>query len=141
VERHFVTDEPSQLWISHITCVWTAHRFEYTAFVIDMFSRRIVGWRTTDHLRTDLVRDALDQAIYDRLDGLTIVADLAGLQSAQAAAVPARGPTGNRACSVVSSPGLSQSPNNTSALPDRTHASSNRPARSRDESGSASPVV
>ena len=41
----------------------------YTAFVIDVFSRRIVGWRTNDHLRTDLVLDALDQAAYDRLDG------------------------------------------------------------------------
>jgi putative transposase len=49
--------------------VWTTQKFVYTAFVIDVFSRRIVGWRTTDHLRTDLVLDALDQAVYDRLDG------------------------------------------------------------------------
>jgi putative transposase len=54
---------------SDLTYVWTTRRFAYTAFVIDVFSRRIVGWRTTDHLRTDLVLDALDQAVYERLDG------------------------------------------------------------------------
>jgi putative transposase len=64
VERRFVAEAPNRLWISDITYVWT-----YTAFVIDVFSRRIVGWRTTDHLRTDLVLDALDQAVYDRLEG------------------------------------------------------------------------
>lgn len=69
VDRQFTADAPNQLWISDITYVWTARRFVYTAFVIDVFSRRIVGWRTTDHLRTDLVLDALDQAIYDRLTG------------------------------------------------------------------------
>jgi putative transposase len=68
VERRFVADAPNRLWISDITYVWTTRRFVYTAFVIDVFSRRIVGWRTTDHLRTDLVLDALDQAVYDRLD-------------------------------------------------------------------------
>jgi putative transposase len=69
VERRFVADAPNRLWVSDLTYVWTARRFVYTAFVIDVFSRRIVGWRTTDHLRTDLVLDALDQAVYDRLDG------------------------------------------------------------------------
>jgi putative transposase len=69
VDRQFVADHPNQLWISDITYVWTARRFVYTAFVFDVFSRRIVGWRTTDHLRTDLVLDALDQAVYDRLTG------------------------------------------------------------------------
>jgi putative transposase len=69
VERQFVADRPNQLWVCDITYVWTARRFVYTAFVFDVFSRRIVGWRTTDHLRTDLVLDALDQAVYDRLDG------------------------------------------------------------------------
>jgi putative transposase len=69
VERQFVADDPNRLWVCDLTYVWTARRFVYTAFVIDVFSRRIVGWRTTDHLRTDLVLDALDQAVYDRLDG------------------------------------------------------------------------
>jgi putative transposase len=69
VDRQFTADAPNRLWISDITYVWTARRFVYTAFVIDVFSRRIVGWRTTDHLRTDLVLDALDQAVYDRLEG------------------------------------------------------------------------
>ena len=69
VERQFVAEGPNRLWVSDLTYVWTARRFVYTAFVIDVFSRRIVGWRTTDHLRTDLVLDALDQAVYDRLEG------------------------------------------------------------------------
>jgi putative transposase len=69
VERQFVAEAPNRLWVSDITYVWTTQKFVYTAFVIDVFSRRIVGWRTTDHLRTDLVLDALDQAVYDRLTG------------------------------------------------------------------------
>lgn len=69
VERQFVAEAPNRLWISDITYVWTTQKFVYTAFVFDVFSRRIVGWRTTDHLRTDLVLDALDQAVYDRLTG------------------------------------------------------------------------
>jgi putative transposase len=71
VERRFVADAPNRLWVSDLTYVWTARPFVYTAFVIDVFSRRIVGWRTTDHLRTDLVLDALDQAVYERLEGRT----------------------------------------------------------------------
>jgi putative transposase len=72
VERRFIADAPNRLWVSDLTYVWTARRFVYTAFVIDVFSRRIVGWRTTDHLRTDLVLDALDQAVYDRLEGRAV---------------------------------------------------------------------
>lgn len=72
VERRFIADAPNRLWVSDLTYVWTARRFVYTAFVIDVFSRRIVGWRTTDHLRTDLVLDALDQAVYERLEGRAV---------------------------------------------------------------------
>lgn len=55
VERQFVAEGPNRLWVSDLTYVPTARKFVYTAFVIDVFSRRIVGWRTTDHLRTDLL--------------------------------------------------------------------------------------
>lgn len=58
------------------TYVWTVRKFVYVAFVIDAYARRIVGWRVTDHLRTDLALDALDQVVYDRLEGGRKVGDL-----------------------------------------------------------------
>ena len=65
---------PNQLWVSDFTYVATWRGFVYVAFVIDVFARRIVGWRVSSSLRTDFVLDALEQAIYDRcgdaLDGL-----------------------------------------------------------------------
>ena len=56
----------SQLWVSDFTYVATWRGFVYVAFVIDVFARRIVGWRVSTSLRTDFVLDALEQAIYDR---------------------------------------------------------------------------
>jgi transposase InsO family protein len=70
VDRQFVATRPNQLWVSDFTYVATWRGFVYVAFVIDAFSRRIVGWRATTTLRTDLALDALEQALYDRdLDG------------------------------------------------------------------------
>jgi transposase InsO family protein len=66
VERQFVATRPNQLWVSDFTYVATWHGFVYVAFVIDVFARRIVGWRVSNSLRTDFVLDALEQAIYDR---------------------------------------------------------------------------
>ena len=57
---------PNQLWVSDFTYVATWRGFVYVAFVIDVFARRIVGWRVSTSLRTDFVLDALEQAIYDR---------------------------------------------------------------------------
>ena len=57
---------PNQLWVSDFTYVATWRGFVYVAFVIDVFARRIVGWRVSASLRTDFVLDALEQAIYDR---------------------------------------------------------------------------
>jgi putative transposase len=66
VERAFAAQRPNQLWVSDFTYVATWHGFVYVAFVIDVFARRIVGWRVSGSLRTDFVLDALEQAIYDR---------------------------------------------------------------------------
>ena len=69
VDRDFTAEVPNQLWVSDLTYVATWSGFVYVAFVIDVFSRRIVGWRASTSLRTDLALDALEQAIWDRLDG------------------------------------------------------------------------
>jgi putative transposase len=66
VERHFTATRPNQLWVSDFTYVATWRGFVYVAFVIDVFARRIVGWRVSSSLATDFVLDALEQAIYDR---------------------------------------------------------------------------
>lgn len=66
VERDFSATRPNQLWVSDLTYVATWRGFVYVAFVIDVFARRIVGWRASSSLRTDLVLDALEQALYDR---------------------------------------------------------------------------
>ena len=74
VHRVFTADAPDRLWVADLTYVWTTAGFCYAAFVIDAFSRRIVGWRVSSSLRTDLALDALDMAIFARggghLDGL-----------------------------------------------------------------------
>ena len=66
VQRHFRADQPNQLWVADLTYVATWRGFVYVAFVIDVFSRRIVGWRASTSLRSDLALDALEQALYDR---------------------------------------------------------------------------
>jgi transposase InsO family protein len=66
VERNFTAMRPNQLWVADLTYVATWRGFVYIAFVIDAFSRRIVGWRATSSLRSDLALDALEQALYDR---------------------------------------------------------------------------
>ena len=68
VDRHFSATRPNQLWVSDFTYVATWQGFVYVAFVIDVYARRIVGWRVSSSLRTDFVLDALDQAIYARCD-------------------------------------------------------------------------
>jgi transposase InsO family protein len=66
VERRFTATRPNQLWVADFTYVATWRGFVYVAFVIDVFARRIVGWRASASLTTDFVLDALEQAIYDR---------------------------------------------------------------------------
>jgi putative transposase len=71
VDRQFTANRPNQLWVSDFTYVATWRGFVYVAFVIDIFARRIVGWRVSSSLATDFVLDALDQAIYDRCTAVT----------------------------------------------------------------------
>jgi putative transposase len=66
VDRNFTATRPNQLWVSDFTYVATWRGFVYVAFVIDVFARRIVGWRASASLHTDFVLDALEQAVYDR---------------------------------------------------------------------------
>lgn len=66
VNRQFKADRPNQLWVSDFTYVSTWQGWQYVAFVIDVFARRIVGWRQSSSMRTDFVLDALEQALYDR---------------------------------------------------------------------------
>jgi transposase InsO family protein len=66
VDRQFVATRPNQLWVSDFTYVATWNGFVYVAFVIDVFARRIVGWRVSASMRTDFVLDALEQALYAR---------------------------------------------------------------------------
>ena len=66
VERVFSAAAPNRLWLADLTYVWTVRGFCYTAFIVDAYSRRIVGWRVASTLRTDLALDALEMAIWAR---------------------------------------------------------------------------
>ena len=66
VNRNFSADRPNQLWVADITYVATWSGFVYVAFVVDVFSRYIVGWRVLKSLQTDIVMDALEQALWAR---------------------------------------------------------------------------
>lgn len=73
VQRDFRATRPNQLWVADITYVATWDGFVYVAFVIDVFSRRIVGWRVSNSLRSDLALDALEQALHARPDADELV--------------------------------------------------------------------
>ncbi len=66
VDRNFTAPGPNRLWVSDITFVPTWAGFLFLAVVLDAWSRKIVGWAMANHLRTELVLDALDMAIYQR---------------------------------------------------------------------------
>jgi transposase InsO family protein len=68
VQRHFRADGPNRLWVADFTYESTWASFVYTAFVIDACAKRIAGWRTSRSMTTDLVFDALEQALHDRAD-------------------------------------------------------------------------
>jgi transposase InsO family protein len=69
VQREFKADRPNRLWVADFTYVSTWLGFIYVAFVVDVFSRRIVGWRLSRSMTTDFVLDALEQAIHARRPG------------------------------------------------------------------------
>ena len=66
VNRQFKAERPNQLWVSDFTYVSTWQGWLYVAFVIDVYARRIVGWRVSTSMHTDFVLDALEQALYAR---------------------------------------------------------------------------
>jgi putative transposase len=66
VNRSFKAQRPNQLWVADFTYVSTWQGFVYVAFVVDVFARRIVGWRVSSSMQTDFVLDALEQALYAR---------------------------------------------------------------------------
>jgi putative transposase len=71
LERDFTAPAPNCRWVADITYVPAACGFVYTAFVTDLFSRKIVGWQVADHLRAGLALDALEMALFARRDGIT----------------------------------------------------------------------
>jgi putative transposase len=73
VKRQFAATRPNQLWVADFTYVATWVGFVYVAFVIDVFSRRIIGWRVDRSMRTDLVLDALEQALWARSDSKGVI--------------------------------------------------------------------
>ena len=66
VKRNFTPEAPDRLWVADITYVRTWEGWLYLSFVLDTYSRKIVGWSMANHLRTELVLDALNMAIYNR---------------------------------------------------------------------------
>ena len=66
MDRNFVSSKPNKLWVADITFVPTASGFLYLAVVLDTWSRKIVGWSMANHLRTELVVDALEMALGQR---------------------------------------------------------------------------
>ena len=63
VNRQFKADRSNQLWVSDFTYVSTWQGWQYVAFVIDVYARRIVGWRQSSSMRTDFVLDALEPSL------------------------------------------------------------------------------
>lgn len=73
VQRNFNVDSPDKLWGADITYAWTGQGWLYLAVVMDMYSRRIVGWSIADHMRVELVLDALEMALSQRCPGSGLV--------------------------------------------------------------------
>lgn len=67
LERNFDVDRPDQVWVSDITYLWTLQGWLYLAVVIDLFSRRVVGWSLANHMKTQLVLSALRMALGHRV--------------------------------------------------------------------------
>jgi transposase InsO family protein len=73
VNRQFQASRPNQLWVADFTYVATWAGFVYVAFVIDVFARRIIGWRVSRSMHTELVLDALEQALWSRAGAAGVV--------------------------------------------------------------------
>jgi putative transposase len=78
VQRHFQAEGPNQLWVTDLTYVPTWAGVAYVCFIVDAFSRMIVGWRVSPHMRTSMVLDAIEMARWSRgtrLEGLRCHSD------------------------------------------------------------------
>ena len=78
LEGHFVADKPNALWVTDLTYVPTWSGVAYVCFVVDAFSRMVVGWCVAAHMRTEMVLDALEMARWQRgthLEGLIAHSD------------------------------------------------------------------
>ena len=106
VDRQFTADRPNALWVTDLTFVPTWAGVAYVCFIIDAFSRRIVGWRVAGHMRTAMVLDALEMARWARgtqLEGLVCHSDAGsqftsiryGERLAELGAVPSIGSVGD----------------------------------------------
>lgn len=71
LERDFTASDPDQAWVSDITYIWTAQGWLYLAVILDLFSRRVVGWSMAEHLRSELVLGALQAALGQRIPAST----------------------------------------------------------------------
>jgi putative transposase len=106
VQRRFAAAAPNQLWVTDLTYVPTWAGMAYVCFIVDAFSRLIVGWRVAAHMRTTMVLDALEMARWSRgarLDGLRCHSDAGsqftsvryGERLAELGAVPSIGSVGD----------------------------------------------
>ena len=104
VERHFTAGGPDRLWVADITYVPTWSGFLYLAIVLDVYSRRVVGWAMANHLRTELVLDALNMAIFRRRptsvvhhsdQGCQYTSIAFGLRCREAGVLPSMGSVGD----------------------------------------------
>ena len=106
VERDFTADRPNRLWVTDLTFVSTWQGVAYVCFIVDAYSRRIVGWRVAGHMRTEMVLDALEMARWSRgtrLEGLVAHSDAGsqytsiryGERLAEIGAIPSIGSIGD----------------------------------------------
>jgi putative transposase len=73
VKRNFAAAAPDRIWTADITYVHTQEGFVYLAFILDVYSRRVVGWSMANHLRAELVVDALEMALWRRKPGAGLI--------------------------------------------------------------------
>lgn len=73
LERNFVTQRPNQTWVSDITYVWTTQGWAYLCVIVDLFSRKVVGWSLESHMRASMVVDALQMAVTNRCPGRGLI--------------------------------------------------------------------
>jgi putative transposase len=73
LNRQFSAEEPNQVWVTDITYIWTLEGWVYLASVMDLFSRKIVGWSLADHMKKELAIQALNMAIIQRQPGKGLI--------------------------------------------------------------------